>query len=96
MYQTRFFQVLVNCLFLIFQAFQMVLGVKNLPANAEDRDVGSIPASGGSPGGRHGNPFQYSCLENSIDREAWQATVHRVPKSRTRLKRPSTHACVLF
>ena len=61
----------------------MVLGVKNLPANAEDRDVGSIPASGGSPGGRHGNPFQYSCLENSKNRRAWRATVHGVAESDT-------------
>ena len=55
--------------------------VKNLPANAGDiRDLGSIPGSGRSPGGGHGNPLQYSCLENSMDRGAWQATVHRVNK----------------
>ena len=43
--------------------------VKNLPANAEDvRDAGSIPGSGRSPGGGHGNPLQYSCLENPMDR----------------------------
>ena len=46
-------------------AFQMVLVIKNLPANARDvRDVGSIPGLGRSPGGEHGNPLQYSCLEN--------------------------------
>ena len=45
---------------------------KNLPANA--RDVDSIPGSGRSSGGEHGNPFQYSCLENPMDREAWQTT----------------------
>ena len=44
-----------------------------------------------SPGGEHGNPFQYSCLENSMDRGAWQATVYRVAKSQTRLKQLSTH-----
>ena len=44
-----------------------------------------IPGSGRSPGGGHGNPLQYSCLENPTDREAWRATVHGVPKSRTRL-----------
>ena len=44
-------------------------------------DVGSIPGLGRSPGGVHGNPLQYSCLENPIDREAWWATVHRVEKS---------------
>ena len=46
-------------------------------------DLSSIPRSGRSPGGRHGNPLQYSCLENSMDREAWQATLHGVEKSRT-------------
>ena len=51
--------------------------VKNLPANAGDiRDTGSIPGSGRSPGGGHGNPLQYSCLENTTDRETWLATVH--------------------
>ena len=57
--------------------------LKNLPVNAEDAgDVGSIPGSVRSPGGEHGNPFQYSCLENPMDR---RATVHRVAKSQTRL-----------
>ena len=58
--------------------------VKNLPANAGDaKDVGLIPGSGRSPGRRHGNLFQYSCLENPMDRGAWQATVHRVTKPYT-------------
>ena len=57
--------------------------VKNLPANAGDRDVGSIPGSGSSPGGENGNPLQYSCLENPMDWGAWQATVHRIAKSQT-------------
>jgi len=58
--------------------------VKNLPANAKDiRDTCSIPELGRSPGGRHGNPLQYSFLENPMDRGAWQVTVHRVPKSWT-------------
>ena len=57
--------------------------VKNLPANA--RDAGSIPGLGKSPGGGHGNPLQYSCLGNSMDRGTWQAIVHGVTKSRTRL-----------
>ena len=48
-------------------------------------DLGSIPGSGRFPGEGNGNPLQYSCLENPMDRGAWQATVHRVPKSRTRL-----------
>ena len=68
--------------------FQRVVPVvKNLPANAGDvRDTGSIPRSRSSPGGDYGNPLQYSCLENHIDREAWQATVDRVAKNQTQLK----------
>ena len=66
--------------------------VKNLPANAGDiRDATLIPGSGRSPGGGHGNPFHYSCLENPMDRGAWRATVHEVEKSWTRLKLLSTH-----
>ena len=58
--------------------------VKNLPANAEDiRDTGSIPRSGRSPGGGHGNPLQYFCLENPMDRGAWRAIDHGVAKSWT-------------
>ena len=60
--------------------------VKNSPANAEDvRDTGLILGSGRSPGGGHGNPLQYSCLENSMDGVAWWATVQGVAKSQTRL-----------
>ena len=56
--------------------------VKNLPANAGDtRDTGSIPWWGRSLGGGHGNPCQYSCLENPMDRRAWRATVHGVTES---------------
>ena len=61
--------------------------VKNLPADAADtRDVGSIPGSGRSPGEGHGNPLQYSCLENAMNRGVWWATVNRVAKSQTGLK----------
>ena len=68
--------------FFFFWTSQVVRVVKNPPDNAEDiRDVGSIPGSGRSPGGEHGNPFQYSCLENPMDREVWQATIHRIVKS---------------
>ena len=64
----------------------MVL-VKNPPANTGDiKDVSLIPGSGRSPGGGHGNPLQYSCLENLMDRGAWWATVHRVAKSQTQMK----------
>ena len=62
----------------------MTLVVRNLPANAGDvRDTGSISGLGRSPGGEHGNPLQYSCLE--IDRRAWATTVRGVAKSRTQL-----------
>ena len=64
-------------------ARDLVLVVKNLPVNARDlRDAGLIPGSGRSPGGGHGNPLQYSCLENPMDRGAWWATVHRVAKTK--------------
>ena len=70
--------------------------VKNLSANAGDiNDTGSIPGSGRSPGGGHGNPVWYSCLENPMDRGAWRATVHGVAQSRTRLKRLSMHIVFL-
>ena len=58
--------------------------VKYLPVNAGDgRDAGLIPGSGRSPGGGLGNPLQYSCQEDSMDRGAWWAIVHRVTKSQT-------------
>ena len=70
----------------------MALVVKNPSASAGDiKDAGSIPGSGRSPGEGNGNPLQYSCLENLMDREVWWATVHRVVKSQTRLKRLSMH-----
>ena len=71
------------------QASQVALHqvvVKNLPAKAGDgRDAGSIPGLGRSPGGGHGNPLQCSCLENPMDRGAWQTTVHGVAKGWTQL-----------
>ena len=58
--------------------------VKNPPASAGDpKDLSSIPGSGRSPGVGNGNPLQYSCLENAMDRGAWQAIVHGVAKSDT-------------
>ena len=63
--------------------------VKNPPVHAGDIDL--IPGLGRCLGGRHGNPLQYYCLENPLDREAWYVTAHRVAKSRTRLKQLSTH-----
>ena len=72
-------------------ASQVALVVKNPPANVGDvKDVGSIPGSGRSPEGGHSNPFQYSCLENPIDRGPWWATGHMVTKSQTRLKELNT------
>ena len=60
--------------------------VKNPPANAGDsRDEGLIPGSGRSSGVGNGNPFQYSCLENPMDRGTWRATVYGVTKNQTRL-----------
>ena len=68
----------------LWGASQVVLVIKNSPANAGDiRDVGSIPGSGRSPGGGYGNPPQYSCLENPTDRGGWRVTVRRVTKSQT-------------
>ena len=67
--------------------------VKNPPASARDkRAMGSIPGLGRSPEEGHGYPLKYSCLKNPMGRGAWQAAVHRVIKSWTRLKRLSTHA----
>ena len=74
-------------------ASQEALVVKIPPANAGDiRDVGSIPGLERPSGEGHGNPPQYSCLENPMDRRGWRATVHGVAKSRTRLRnRACTH-----
>ena len=69
------------------------LVVKNPLADAGDvRDAGSIPGSGRSPGGGHGNPLQYSCLENPVDRGAWQAAPHRVGLDWSDLAEHSTAA----
>ena len=67
----------------VLQRFPGGSAVKNPPASAGD--VGSIPGSGRSPGEENGNPLQYFCLENPMDREAWQAAIHGVTKSRTQL-----------
>ena len=66
--------------------------MKNPPANAGAiRDVALIPGTGRSPGGGHGNPLQYSCLENPKDRGAWWVTVHRAAKSQKGLQQHSKH-----
>ena len=73
-------------------ASQVARVSKNSPASAGNiRDMGSIPGLGRSPGGGHDNPLQYSCLENPMNRGAWRATVHRITKVWTRLKRLSPH-----
>ena len=69
-----------------FGASQMAPVVTNLLANEGDtRDAGSIPGLGRSPRGGHGNPLQYSCLENSMDRGAWRATVYGATKNQIQL-----------
>ena len=65
--------------------------VKNSTSDVDTGDAGLIPGLGRSPGGGHGNPFQYSCWKNPMDRGGWRATVHRVTKSWTQLKLLSTH-----
>ena len=71
---------------------RVALVAKSPPANAGDlRNPGLIPGLGRAPGGEHGNPLQYSCLENPIDRRAWWAMVHRIAQSQTGLKWLSTH-----
>ena len=70
----------------------MALVVKNSSANARDTTgTGSIPGSGRYPGGGHGNPLQYSCPENLMDKGAWQTAVHRVTQRQTGLKQLSMH-----
>ena len=94
---------LVDTAFLLIAPDTLLRGLpwwlsgKESACNAGDtRDADSIPGSGRSHGGGHGNPLQYSCLENPMDRGAWWATVHGVTKIRTGLKWLSTHACMLL
>ena len=76
---------------ILLRASKVVLVVKSLTVNAGDfRDAGSSPGSGRSPEGGHSNSLQRSFQENPTDSGAWQAIVHRVTKSRTRLKQLST------
>ena len=73
------------------------LSGKESACNAGDTgDMSSIPGSGRSLGGGHGNPLQHSCLENHMDRGSWWAIVHRAAKRRTRLKRLITHAFLII
>ena len=73
------------------------LVVKNLPASVGDAgDVGSIPGSGRCPGEGNGNPLQYSCLENSMDKRAWRATVHAVTESQTWLSMQAANILIIL
>ena len=74
----------VECSVVVKHAkFQASLMAQRLRNRLQARDLGLIPGLGRSPGGEHGNPLQYSCLENPMDRGAWLATVHGVAKSQT-------------
>ena len=71
---------------MVVRAFPVGASNKEPACQCRDiRDAGSTPGLGRSPGGKHGNPLQYSCLGNPLDRRAWWATVHRVTKSQTQL-----------
>ena len=88
--------IIISCLF-YYWASQVVLVVTNPPINAGNiRDTGSIPGSGRSPGGGHGNPLQYSFLDNPKDRGAWWAPVYRVARSWTRLEWLSMHTDIII
>ena len=76
----------------VFLGFACSSAGKESSRNAGDQDL--IPRLGRYPGEGDGNPLQYSCLENPMDREAWQATVRRVAKSWTQLKQVSVHAYI--
>ena len=78
-----YFNLLINQIRFLW-ASHMAQVVKNLPASEGDiRDMGYIPGWGRSPGGGHGNPLQYSCLQNPMDRGAWRTVVERVAKNWT-------------
>ena len=74
-----------------FKTSQVALVIKNPPANA--RDIKRIPRSGKSPGGGNGNPLQYCCLGNPMDRRGWQGTVHSITKSWTNLSLNLNFSC---
>ena len=78
---------------ILFRNLDRYTSSKNLPANAGDmRDVGSVPGSGRSPRGGNDSPLQSSCLENFMDRGAWQTAVQSVTQNLTGMNRPSMHA----
>ena len=81
-------------MYVCMRASQVVLVIKNPPTNAGD--TGLIPGSGRSLGGGHGNPLQYSCLENPTNRVAWRVTVHGVTKSQAGLKQLSMQRAYIY
>ena len=87
---------IVVCVCVCVLASQVVQWVQNPPAMQETQETwqGSILERKRCPGGGHGNPLQYSCLEHPMDTGDWQTTVHRVTKSQTQLKRLSMHSCI--
>ena len=88
------FNEFLKCIYTAFWASQVVLVVKNPLANAGD--VGSVPGLVRSPGGGHGDPLQYCCLEKTMDRGARWTTVHGFARSWMRLKQLSPCACTLL
>ena len=81
------------CLCIYKWVFQVDLVLKNLSVNVGDvKEAGLIPELGRSPGEGNGNPLQYSCLENPMDRGTWRAAVHGISQSQTRLKQLSMHS----
>ena len=75
----------IMCLppYILYWGFLLCSVVENPPANADSGDMGLIPGSGRFPGGGHGNPLQYSSLENPVGRGAWLAAVHRITERQT-------------
>ena len=93
----RTFKSLFGSISVFPRASQVAIVGKNPPANAGDvRDAGLIPGLGRCPGGGHENPLHILAWRLSMDRGAWRATVRGVAKSRTQLKRLSTHTCTVF
>jgi len=93
----RTFKSLFRSISVFPRASQLAIVEKNPSANSRDvRDVGLIPGLARSPGGGHENPLHILAWRISMDRGAWRATVHGLAKSRTQLKRLSTHTCTVF
>ena len=93
---SKMIKMIIFMLCVFYHRFPWWLSGKDSACNAGAAgDTGSIPGSGRSPGGRHGNPLQDSCLENSMDRGIWLAITPETARSRTQLKRLGTHTRTL-